>query len=60
MLHPLPLGTFLTKHWAKTPLHIARRNTSYYRDLMTIEDIEAMYGLASEPGLAFSSPTVEL
>jgi len=46
---------FFSEYWGKKPLVVSRHQPGYYHELMTAEDLEAMFGLKDEPSLEFST-----
>jgi ribosomal protein L16 Arg81 hydroxylase len=42
LVAPRSLDDFLSRHWERAPLHIARRQPSYYADLFTLGDLDAL------------------
>lgn len=42
MLHPLSSSSFLDEHWERKPLHVPRQDPSYYRDLFSAGDLDAL------------------
>ena len=40
IIYPIKPATFFRTYWERKPLIINRRNRNYYRDLLTLEDID--------------------
>ncbi len=40
LIAPVPVGTFFSEYWEQKPLHIRRNDPDFYRDLLTLEEID--------------------
>ena len=47
LLAPHRRETFLAQHWESQPLHVARGDTDYYSDLLTLKDVDRLVSTAS-------------
>lgn len=49
LLQPIIPALFWSEYWEKRPLHIARPSPVWYRELASIDDLEAIISLTSAP-----------
>lgn len=47
LVAPFPSETFLAEHWESRPLHVPRTDPGYYRDVVSLQDIDQLIATAS-------------
>lgn len=40
IIHPITPETFFAEHWEKKPLHVRRDDAGYFKELLTLEDVD--------------------
>lgn len=60
LIDPVPIATFLSEYWEKRPLYVARPLPQWCRELLSIDDLDALISHTSPPEGASQDDLVRL